>query len=102
MSAWYIFSALGFYPVTPGVPRYAIGTPKYTKATLHLENGRRFVIKAIGASASTPYIQSATLNGKTIDNYLIEHADIMKGGELIFHMAARPNPSWPAISAAAK
>jgi predicted alpha-1,2-mannosidase len=98
MSAWYIFSALGFYPVTPGVPSYAIGTPKYTKTTLHLANGRRFVIKAAGASATTPYIQSATLDGKPIDTYLIEHAAIMKGGELIFHMAASPNPSWPATS----
>jgi putative alpha-1,2-mannosidase len=95
MSAWYICSALGFYPVTPGVPTYAIGTPKYAKATLHLANGRSFVINAVDASASTPYIRSATLNGRPIDTYLIEHAAIMKGGELIFHMAASPNPSWP-------
>jgi predicted alpha-1,2-mannosidase len=98
MSAWYIFSALGLYPVTPGVPTYAIGSPKYTEVTLHLANGRRFVIKAVGASTSTPYIQSATLDGKAIDTYLIEHAAIMKGGELIFHMGASPNLSWPAIS----
>jgi predicted alpha-1,2-mannosidase len=98
MSAWYIFSALGLYPVTPGVPTYAIGSPKYAEVTLHLANGRRFVIKAVGASPSTPYIQSATLDGRTIDTYLIEHAAIMKGGELIFHMGASPNLSWPAIS----
>jgi predicted alpha-1,2-mannosidase len=102
MSAWYIFSALGFYPVTPGVPSYAIGTPKYAKATLHLTNGKRFVIRTIGASLSTPYIQSATLNGRPLDSYLIEHAAILKGGELVFHMAASPNPSWPSIPAKTK
>jgi putative alpha-1,2-mannosidase len=69
---------------------------------LHLASSRHLVIKAIGASASTPYIQSATLDGKPIDTYLIEHAAILKGGELVFHMGARPNPSWPAISGEAK
>ena len=57
MSAWYVFSALGFYPVTPGNPTYTVGSPKYVKATLHLPKGRRFVIRAVNVSPDTPYIQ---------------------------------------------
>jgi predicted alpha-1,2-mannosidase len=101
MSAWYIFSALGFYPVTPGVPTYAIGTPKYAQATLHLANGRCFAIKAIGASASAPYIQSAMLNGRPLSSFLIEHEALTQGGELVFHMGANPNRSRRAVSSRA-
>jgi predicted alpha-1,2-mannosidase len=97
MSAWYIFSALGFYPVTPGVPTYAIGTPKYAQATLHLANGRCFAIKAIGVSASAPYIQSAMLNGRPLSSFLIEHDALSQGGELVFHMGASPNRSRRAV-----
>ncbi len=95
MSAWYMFSALGFYPVTPGTAEYAIGTPKYAKATLHLPNGKRFVISAIGASPAHPYIQSVTLNGKPVSSFLLKHSGITSGGELVFHMGADPNIAWP-------
>ena len=95
MSAWYIFSALGFYPVTPGVPAYAIGTPLLPSATLHLSHGKQFRVRAEGVSAANRYIQAATLNGKPLDRFWIRHAEILAGGELVFHMGASPNRSWP-------
>ena len=98
MSAWYVFSALGFYPVTPGNPTYTVGSPKYVKATLHLPKGRRFVIRAVNVSPDTPYIQSAKLNGKPFTSFLIEHEVLMRGGELVFQMGAGPTPSWPATT----
>ncbi len=64
MSAWYIFSSLGFYPVVPGQDIYVIGTPLFNKATVHLENGKTFTIVANNRNAQNIYIQSATLNGK--------------------------------------
>jgi putative alpha-1,2-mannosidase len=101
MSAWYIFSALGFYPVTPGTPEYAVGTPKYSRATLHLSNGKQFVLSATDVSASNLYIQSVTLNGKPMNSFLLKHSEIEQGGTLVFHMGAQPNLAWPALADAA-
>jgi predicted alpha-1,2-mannosidase len=94
MSAWYVLSAAGFYPVTPGSTTYAIGTPLFPEIRFRLENGKQFVIKANGVSARNIYIQSATLNGKPYRKSFLTHRDLMAGGQLVFEMGARPNLSW--------
>jgi predicted alpha-1,2-mannosidase len=95
MSAWYILSALGFYPVTPGIPAYEIGTPLLPSATLHLAGGRTFRIRAEGVNAANKYIQSATLNGKPLQRFWLRHTEIVNGGELVFRMGSQPNKAWP-------
>jgi putative alpha-1,2-mannosidase len=69
MSAWYIFSSLGFYPVAPGTTNYAIGSPSVNGATLHLENGKTFTIEAKNQSAKNVYVKSISLNGKALDDF---------------------------------
>ncbi|MEJ6792220.1 MAG: GH92 family glycosyl hydrolase [Lacinutrix sp.] len=90
MSAWYIFSSIGFYPVTPGSNQYIIGTPLFDKATFNLENGKQFTVSAENLSGSNIYIESATLNGKPLNKSFIEHKDIMNGGTLHFKMKSSP------------
>ncbi len=94
MSAWYVLSAMGFYPVTPGDNTYVFGTPIFPKATIHLENGKTFSIKAKAVSATNIYIQSASLNGKAYPFTYLKHEDIIKGGELVFEMGSKPNETW--------
>lgn len=94
MSAWFVLSASGFYPVTPGAPIYAIGTPLFPQVRYDLENGKSFTIRAPGVSGNNIYIQSATLNGRPYQKSFISHKDLMAGGELIFVMGARPNRNW--------
>jgi len=94
MSAWYVLSALGFYPVCPGQPEYVIGTPLFPKATINLENGNRFIIRADGVNRQRFHIQSATLYGKSYYRSYLSHEDIMAGGELIFEMGRAANPEW--------
>jgi predicted alpha-1,2-mannosidase len=99
MSAWYIFSAMGFYPVTPGSTTYAIGSPLFDRATIMLggpyKNGP-FTVIARNQSPKNKYIQSATLNGKPLNEPFISHADIAKGSTLVFFMGAEPNKKWGA------
>jgi predicted alpha-1,2-mannosidase len=90
MSAWYIFSSLGFYPVCPGSNEYVIGSPSIDKATLNLENGKQFVITAQNLSDKNIYIQQVRLNGIPVKNFIITHEDIMNGGTLEFLMGAKP------------
>jgi predicted alpha-1,2-mannosidase len=94
MSAWYVFSAIGFYPVCPGNPYYVIGSPAFEKTTIRLESGKKFVVKAHGVSSGNIYIQSATLNGKRFENSYIAHKQVLEGGILEFVMGAVPNKSW--------
>lgn len=97
MSAWYIFSAMGFYPVTPGSPVYAIGSPLFSRATILLDKpykARRFTIIARNQSKQNKYIQSATLNGKPLRTPFIDHSDIANGSTLIFVMGPKPNKKW--------
>ncbi len=94
MSAWYILSSLGFYPVAPGQNIYAIGTPLFDEAVIHLENGKDFTVKAKNISPANLYIQSATLNGKLYPKSFLRHEDIMNGPELVFEMGPEPNESW--------
>lgn len=94
MSAWYILSALGFYPVSPGQTIYAIGSPLFGKAKVHLENGKTIIIRANNNSPKNFYIQSAQLNGANYPNSFLRHDELMKGAELTFVMGAKPNKEW--------
>ncbi|MEN8202440.1 MAG: GH92 family glycosyl hydrolase, partial [Bacteroidota bacterium] len=94
MSAWYILSATGFYPVTPGQGIYAIGRPLFDRTVIHLENGKRFRVKAVNNSPENIYIQSATLNGAPFSRSYISHDEIMKGSTLVFRMGPAPNKEW--------
>jgi predicted alpha-1,2-mannosidase len=86
MSAWYIFSALGFYPVDPVSGEYQIGTPLFKRATLHLDGGKTFTITAPNRDSKNIYINGMSLNGKPLKAYKIKHSDIMAGGTLNFDM----------------
>jgi predicted alpha-1,2-mannosidase len=90
-SAWYVFSALGFYPVTPGTDQYVFGSPLFKKVTLHFDNGNKLVIDAPFNSHENVYVQSVTLNGNILDRNYIRHKELQKGGRLIFRMGVEPN-----------
>ncbi|MCB0805212.1 MAG: GH92 family glycosyl hydrolase [Bacteroidales bacterium] len=96
MSAWYVLSAMGFYPVTPGLPEYAMGSPLFGKIILNLENGKTFTIEAKNNEAGNPYIQSAILNGNPCKKSYISHADIMAGGNLVLKMGSEPSEDFGA------
>lgn len=93
MSSWYVFSALGFYPVNPAQGIYAFGSPLFDKATINLKADKQFVIEAINNGNINKYIQSIELNGKRIDRSYITHQEILQGGKLIFTMGSVPNKS---------
>ncbi|HLA55532.1 MAG TPA: GH92 family glycosyl hydrolase [Flavobacterium sp.] len=90
MSAWYIFSSLGFYPVAPGSDDYAIGSPLVNNATLALENGKTFTIEAINQKDSNVYVQKVLLNGKPLFTWFIKYSDITAGSKLTFYMGPKP------------
>ena len=93
MSAFVVFSMMGFYPVTPGVPTYDIGSPIFDKTTIHLHNGKNFVIVAYGNSHENKYIQSIRLNGKPLEQLWFRHIDLANGGSLELTMGDTPNTS---------
>jgi predicted alpha-1,2-mannosidase len=93
-SSWYVLSALGFYPVSPGSPVYEIGSPIFTKSAIRLGNDKLFTIIARHASAQNKYIQSAELNGKPLNKAWFRHADIANGGTLVLEMSDKPNLEW--------
>lgn len=94
MSAWYVFSSMGFYPVCPASDQYAIGSPLFDKATLHFENGKTFTVQTTNNHLGNSYIQSATLNGSSYPNSYLTYDDIVKGGVLEFNMGSKPNTAW--------
>lgn len=94
MSSFVVFSAMGFYPVTPGTPNYTIGSPLFKHVSVFLENGKTFEIVAENVSDLNKYIQSATLNGVEFDKPWISHDEITNGGKLVFKMGNRANTSW--------
>ncbi|MCF0039303.1 GH92 family glycosyl hydrolase [Dyadobacter fanqingshengii] len=100
-SAWYVFSSLGFYPVTPGTTQYVIGSPLFKKATLTMEDGKKFTVQAPASNDANMYIQGASLNGKTYGKTFLEHADIQKGGSVQFNMGSQPSKTWGASADAA-
>ncbi|PXA87053.1 sugar hydrolase [Caulobacter sp. D4A] len=94
MSAWLVFTALGFYPVAPGSNEYVIGRPFVERAVLTLDGGKRFTVRAQGLSDAHPYVARVTLNGKPLDRVFLRDAEIRAGGELVFTMGATPNKAW--------
>jgi predicted alpha-1,2-mannosidase len=94
MSAWYIFTALGFYPVAPASNQYVIGRPFVRRAVMHLPNGNTFTITTDGFGDGHPYVGSVTLDGKPLERDYLTYAEIMKGGTLHFTMQAEPNKTW--------
>jgi len=90
-SVWYVFSALGFYPVTPAVDEYALGAPLFRKATLHLANGKKVVIRADDNSAANRYVHALKWNGKNHTKNYVRHSELLKGGTLRFDMRDQPN-----------
>ncbi len=100
-SSWYVLSALGFYTVDPAEPVYALGSPLFNEATVHLGNGKDFVIEARGNSPKNIYIQSATLNGKPLAKPWFSHSDIANGAKLVLTMGPAPNKTWGSAPEAA-
>ena len=94
MSAFVVFSSLGFYPVTPGLPVYTIGSPVFEKSTINLSNGKKFTVLADNCSVINKYIQSATFNGKELNTPWFTHQQLTAGGELHLKMGPKPNKSW--------
>lgn len=95
-SAWYVFSSLGFYPVTPATDEYIIGSPLFKKATMHLENGNTFVIEADNNSEDNFFIQSASLNRNSYSRNYLTYETIQNGGSLNFEMSSKPDKNWGA------
>jgi predicted alpha-1,2-mannosidase len=95
ISAWYVFSTLGFYPVSPGTPRYEIGTPRFEEATIRLPNGKHFYIRANGTREGKFFVKRATLNGIPLSRHWITHSEIAAGGELVFEVSSEPDVNWP-------
>jgi predicted alpha-1,2-mannosidase len=94
MSAWLIFTGLGFYPVAPGSNEYVLGRPFVDHATIHLPNGKKFSVVAEGLGPNHPYVESVSLDGKPLDRSFLRHEEILRGGELRFVMGAKPNTTW--------
>jgi len=93
-SSWYVLSAMGFYTVCPGRPVYDIGSPIFDETRITLSNGKVFTITARNVSATNKYIQSATLNGKPLNQPWFTHSNIANGGALVLQMGPRPNTAW--------
>jgi len=94
MSSWYIFSAMGIYPVCPGHPSYAIGSPIFNSLTIHLANGKKFTIKTNNASNKNIYVKSLSLNSEVYNKLTITHSSVLKGGKLVFNMDSISNKNW--------
>ena len=90
-SAWYVFSAMGFYPVTPASDQYVLGAPLFKKVTINLENGKTIVINAANNSAENKYVKSLTINGKPYTKNWLSHKELMNGANLNFNMLATPD-----------
>ncbi|MGZ3873996.1 MAG: glycoside hydrolase domain-containing protein, partial [Mucilaginibacter sp.] len=90
-SAWYVFSAMGFYPVTPASDQYVLGAPLFKKLTINLENGKTITINAANNSAANKYVTSLKVNGKPYSFNWLSHRALLGGAELNFDMSAAPN-----------
>jgi putative alpha-1,2-mannosidase len=100
-SSWYVFSAMGFFPVCPGRPVYDIGSPIFEETRLTVAGGKVFTTMGRNVSAADKYIQSATLNGKPLNKPWFEHSDIVNGGALVSKMGPRPNTAWGELARSA-
>ncbi len=101
MSAWYVFSALGLYPVNPVAGEYVLGSPLFDRASIALPAGKQFVIVAHDNAVERPYIQSAKLNGQPFERTFLTHAELTAGGQLELYMSDTPNQSWAVAETAA-
>jgi hypothetical protein len=102
MSAWYVLSASGFYPVCPGSDEYILGTPHFKKITINSNGNKKFIITANNFSENNFYVQSVSLNGKEYPHTYIKHSDITNGGELVFEMGSKPSDWGKKMSARPK
>ncbi|MCD0468914.1 GH92 family glycosyl hydrolase [Flavobacterium sp. JAS] len=91
MSAWYIFSSLGFYPVAPGSDEYALGSPLVKKAVFNLESEKTFEVETVNQSDKNVFVSKVLLNGKQLDKPFLKHSDVINGGKITFYMSAKPN-----------
>ena len=98
MSAWYVFSSLGFYPVNPADGNYIIGSPVFDKSSIQLDGGKSFIVESKNLSNENIYIQGATLNGQILNNSYINHEQLIKGGKLVLEMGSKPNLEWATSS----
>ncbi len=96
LTAFVVFSQIGFYPVTPGLPMYVIGSPVFRSVRLDIGNGKTFEVECVNYSPDNKYIQSASLNGKIWNKSWFSHDDLMKGGKLVFIMGKHPDKDWAA------
>lgn len=94
MSSWYVFSAMGFYPVTPGSDQYVLGTPLFPEIHLTLPNSEKFSVLAPGVSSEKPYVQSVKLNGEKLNRSYLLHSEIVNGGKLEFEMGSQAKDDW--------
>jgi len=94
MSSWYVFSALGFYPMCPGTTEYLIGSPLFDRATLQLPDGKQFVVTGSRNGPQRPYIRAAQLNGESFNKTYLTHDQIVRGGEIVFEMTSAPDYKW--------
>jgi predicted alpha-1,2-mannosidase len=101
MSSWYVLTAMGFYPVTPGLPVYVIGSPIFQETKITQDSGKVFTITARNVSGKNKYIQSAMLNGKPLNKPWFEHSDMVNGGTLVLEMGPYPNTAWGSAPEAA-
>jgi predicted alpha-1,2-mannosidase len=101
MSAWYLFSAMGFYPMCPGDNRYVLGSPALPRIAMHMSNGRTFTVRAENFSAANVYVQKATLDGKPWTKAYLPHSVVAAGGELVFTLGPKPNKRWASAPEAA-
>ncbi|MDB5211442.1 MAG: glycoside hydrolase family 92 protein, partial [Sediminibacterium sp.] len=97
MSAWYVFSSLGFYPVFPASGNYVIGSPLFNKATINLSNGKKFTVESINNGPGNIYVQHIEFNGKKYSKTYIQHSDIVKGGRMKITMGNKPNYQYGAL-----
>jgi predicted alpha-1,2-mannosidase len=94
MASFVVFSAMGFYPITPGIPMYSITSPVFSKVTIDLPNGKTFTVIAKNSSTTNKYIQSAAMNGKTLDSPWFSHEELINGGKLVLEMGEKPGKIW--------
>ena len=94
MSAWGVFSSMGFYPATPASGYYVLGLPRFEKVTLNFENGKQFTVKAKNLNNQNCYVKSVTLNGKALERSFITFDEVFNGGELVFTMTSTPDSPW--------
>ena len=94
MSAWLVFTSLGFYPVAPGSNQYVLGRPFVERAILHLPNGKSLTISSIGMSESQSHLKDVQLNGRTLDRSYVTHEELMQGGELKFIFSSEKDAAW--------